>query len=908
MLLSYLFFINSFLASYFMKKNSLLFFCSFLFILLFLVHNIAKAVPAYPHPIEFTQPDGSKITIQLKGDEKVRWAETMDGYSILFNNKGMYEYAILDNENNMIPSGRKVKNESLRNNEEINFLKTISKGIHYSATQIQMMKASWNVYKKESEKSFPTLGNRNLICILIGYTDVAFTKTNSDFNNLFNQINYTTAGATGSVKDFYLENSYNQLNLSITVAGPYTASQNMAYYGADYNGSHSIRSRELITEAAIAANSDVDYANFDNDNNGSVDGVYVIFAGYGQEAGASSDAIWSHASNIPTLTLDGKKINKYSCSPELRFNYGDYITYIGVICHEFGHVLGAPDYYDTDYATGGQYDGTGAWDLMADGAWNNGGKTPAHHNAYTKTMVYNWASPTLISSTSSITLNNAAENPNSFYRYNSNTSNEYFLIENRQKNNFDAFIPGHGMLIYHVDGNSISSAGNSINSSSHQGMYPICANATGNPPTTYGTINSSGCPFPGTGNKILFNDTTTPNSKSWANINTSKPISSITENNYNKTVSFVFMGGCSLTTTQASNLSYTAITTNSMTLNYTRGNGTKILIIAKAGSAVNASIIGGNIYTSDTTFGNGQQIGIGNYVVYNGVANSVTINGLSQGTSYYFACYEYNTAENCYLISPLTGNNTTNYLLPLAAGTIVGDSSVCIGQNNVTYIVPPVTYATSYIWTLPSGVNGSSTSNSITVDFGSSAVSGNITVTGSNPTGNSTTSSIAITVNPIPNTPTITQIENYLKSDAQNGNQWYLQTTGPLSTTNVFTPTETGNYYVIVVENGCQSAPSNSILYNYTGISEYSSNSLNVNVHPNPFSKKTTISYTLIADENIDLRIVDITGKELIKILNHKENKGMQNIEIDASELCSGIYFYMLKTGNIIHKGKLIIN
>ena len=888
-----------------MKKSSLLLFCIILSVNLFFVQNIVKAVPAYPHPIEFTQPDGSKITIQLKGDEKVRWAETMDGYSILFNKKGMYEYAILDNENNMMPSGRKVKNESLRNSEEINFLKTIPKGIHYSATQVQMMKASWNVYNKESEKSFPTTGNRNLICILIGFTDVAFTKTNSDFDNLFNQINYTTAGATGSVKDFYLENSYNQLNLSITVAGPYTASHNMAYYGADYGSNNSPKAGELVTEAVIAANPDVNYANFDNDNNGSVDGVYVIFAGYGQEAGASSDAIWSHASNIQTLTLDGETISKYSCSPELRFNSGDYITYIGVICHEFGHVLGAPDYYDTNYATGGQYDGTGEWDLMSDGSWNNGGKTPAHHNAYTKTMVYHWASPILISSTSIITLNNAAENSSSFYRYNTNTSNEYFLIENRQKNKFDAYIPGHGMVIYHVDGSYIGSA-NGINAGSHQGMYPICANATGNPPSTYGTINSGGCPFPGTGSKILFNDTTMPNSKSWANVNTSKPISSITENNYNKTVSFVFMGGCSLTTTQASNLSYTATTTNSMTLNYTRGNGNKILIIAKAGSPVNASLIGGSTYTSDTTFGHGQQIGIGNYVVYNGVANSATITGLSQGI-YYFACYEYNTAENCYLISALTGNNTTNYLLPLAAGTIVGDSNVCIGHN-VTYIVPPITYATSYIWTLPSGVNGSSTSNSITVNFGSSSVSGNITVTGSNPAGNSTTSSLAITVNPIPSTPTITQIGNSLKSDVSNGNHWYLQTTGPLSNASVFTPTETGNYYVIVVENGCKSAPSNSILYNYTGISEYSSNSLNVNVHPNPFSKKATISYTLLEDENIDLKIVDITGKELIKILNHKQSKGNQNIEIDASELCSGIYFYMLKAGNIIQKGKLIIN
>ena len=91
------------------------------------------------------------------------------------------------------------------------------------------------------------------------------------------------------------------------------------------------------------------------------------------------------------VITDGKTISKYSCSAELRGTSGTNITRIGVICHEFGHVLGAPDYYDTDYSTSGQYDGTGSWDIMAAGSWNNDGATPAHHNAYTKISVYGWA-------------------------------------------------------------------------------------------------------------------------------------------------------------------------------------------------------------------------------------------------------------------------------------------------------------------------------------------------------------------------------------------------------------------------------------------------------------------------------------------------------------------------------------
>ncbi len=96
-----------------------------------------------------------------------------------------------------------------------------------------MMKSIWDIKSAEAQKAFPTTGNRKLICILMGFKDKAFTKTQSDFNNLFNQVGYSTGGATGSVKDYYLENSWGQFNLTVDVFGPYTASQNMSYYGAN---------------------------------------------------------------------------------------------------------------------------------------------------------------------------------------------------------------------------------------------------------------------------------------------------------------------------------------------------------------------------------------------------------------------------------------------------------------------------------------------------------------------------------------------------------------------------------------------------------------------------------------------------------------------------------------------------
>jgi M6 family metalloprotease-like protein len=501
------------------------------------------ATIAKPGPIEFTQPDGTKITILLKGDENVKWAETIDGYSIMFNSGGFYEYAHLNTDNELTLSGIIAKNLDERSASEVEYLSNIEKHLLYSGSQLNILKSAHKIFHSEAQKSFPTTGSRKLVCILMSYSDVSFQKTQAEFNNLFNQVNYLAEGADGSVKDFYEEDSYNQLNLTVTVAGPYTAANNLNYYGANDGSGNDVRPRELVTEAVNLADADVNYADFDNDGDGTVDGVYVIYAGYGEEAGAPANTIWAHAWTIPTVTLDGKTIEKYSCSPELRSNSGTGISRIGVICHEFGHVLGAKDFYDTDYGTGGQYAGNAHWDMMSSGNWNNDGITPAHHNPYTRTTTYGWASVTTLSAPAHITLYNSAEYSNSFYRYNTTTANEYFLIENRQLLKFDASIPGHGMLIYHVDGDFVTShwSSNDINAGSHQGFYPVCATAAGNPTAVYGNIDTDECPFPGTGSRTAFTDATTPYAKSWAVANTDKPVTGITENIGDNTVSFYFM-------------------------------------------------------------------------------------------------------------------------------------------------------------------------------------------------------------------------------------------------------------------------------------------------------------------------------------------------------------------------------
>lgn len=497
------------------------------------------AVTAFPEKVQFTQPDGQKVLVTMKGDEFLKFAETEDGYTLLYNEEGYFNYAYINDEGNLVPSTFNAHNISERSELEVQFLQTILTHLYFSEVQINsILQIRATVEQQMAQTPSPTArGSMKLLCILMEFPDKPFVKTKADFQNLLNQIGYNTGGANGSVHDFYSETSYNTMNLSFDVAGPYTSVENMAYYGNNTDGD----AGQLIYEAIVNAEDSVDFSDYDNDNDGNVDGLYIIFAGNGEEAGAGADAIWSHAGGV-NLSYDGVQIGSYACSPECRNASGSSITYIGVICHELGHVLGAPDYYDTNYETGGSYEGTGYWDLMASGSWNNSGRTPAHHNPRIKIYTYGWAEATILTDTQTVVIPPSMYYPNAFYRINTATNNEYFLLENRTLESFDQGNPGNGMVIYRCASN-VNSGG--INTTHKQKFYPVAANSTQSLPTalTYGTINATSCPWPGSLNKTTFTDTTTPSMKSWANANTNKPMTNISLNSSNEIITFNFMGG-----------------------------------------------------------------------------------------------------------------------------------------------------------------------------------------------------------------------------------------------------------------------------------------------------------------------------------------------------------------------------
>jgi len=522
------------------------------------------ASPAFPGLIKKQQPDGSTISLYMKGDEKVHWMESEDGYSLLYSNNRTIVYATADKEGNMLPSPVVARDVSLRSVSDQSFLKDVPKRLKYSTSQINTLKSIWEIAPKSSNavsNQFRSSSKTvNAICALVGFSDKPLVKTRADFDVLMNQSGYSApedAGTSnkdnGSVNDYYMENSYGQINLVVKVAGPYTLSKPWAYYGAnDANGNDSIsRVHEFAAEAARLTFTDpaIIPANYDNDGNGSIDAFHIIYAGYGEESGGDPHCIWAHESGFyPALTFGTKYLDTYSCSPELRGYSGSNITHIGVVCHEMAHIFGALDFYDVDGdANGGYFEGTGQWDIMASGSWNgpsnyNGaGSCPAHINMYQK-IQFGWISPTVLTQPQSITgMPNSAMNPVA-YRYDTSTPGEYYILENRQKIGFDQYVPGSGLLIYHVSINRADSMNNTVNNRHPQEMYPVCASATTNPTGTvdsYGNINSDGCPFPGTSGNTSFTDYSIPAATAWSGVNTLKPVTEIQQQS--GTVSFKFM-------------------------------------------------------------------------------------------------------------------------------------------------------------------------------------------------------------------------------------------------------------------------------------------------------------------------------------------------------------------------------
>lgn len=396
-------------------------------------------------------------------------------------------------------------------------------------------------------------GSKRCLIILVNFKDTKFTQQVSTINQFVNgpMSALKKRTYTGTVKEYFEAQSNGQFSLEFDIKGPYTLSRNHDYYGegTPQTGGEQ-NAYQMIQEAVRAVKGQVNFADYDWDDDGEVDQVYVMYAGFGQADTGIEDTVWPHESRLGTsrgVVIDGKTINTYACGSELQPTAAGAATFsgIGTLCHEFSHCLGLPDFYDT---TQGANYGMGSFDLMNSGNYNNNSFTPPNYSVYEK-MYAGWIAPEELKKAASIRGMKPQKEKygDAYVIYNDEDRNEYYLLENRQKiaKDWDEFIPSSGLMIQHIDFDADIWRYNKVNAftngptikNDHQRGTIFHADNDATTKTEAFDL------YPNAGNTALT-DNSLPAAKLYRGTKgfMGKPITNITQN-ADGTISFDFMGG-----------------------------------------------------------------------------------------------------------------------------------------------------------------------------------------------------------------------------------------------------------------------------------------------------------------------------------------------------------------------------
>ncbi|QDE68222.1 M6 family metalloprotease domain-containing protein [Myxococcus xanthus] len=356
----------------------------------------------------------------------------------------------------------------------------------------------------------PLRGQVRVIVVLVDFEDRPMNRSRQQFEDLFFS---QGKSPTGSVREYFAEASHGLVDIVGQVVGPYRMPLKLAQYAGGGSGTDNPEpnARTMARHAAEAAAS-VDFAPYDNDGNGFVDAFIVVHSGGGAEQTGSAGDIWSHKWVLfgGEHNAQGAKIFGYLTIPE--------DAKIGVCCHEIGHlVFGWPDLYDAD----GTSEGLGNWCLMAGGSWNNNGDVPAHPSAWCKAR-QGWVSIVNYTANRSVNFTDV-KTEHSVHRLwkNGVPGSEYFLVENRQQNQYDRFLPGSGLLVYHVD-ESIPDNTNEV----HPRVRLVQADALEDLDRAVNR-GDDGDPFPGSSGNSRFEFGTRPSSRAYSGRDSCVSISDI---------------------------------------------------------------------------------------------------------------------------------------------------------------------------------------------------------------------------------------------------------------------------------------------------------------------------------------------------------------------------------------------
>ncbi|MDE6402776.1 MAG: immune inhibitor A, partial [Muribaculaceae bacterium] len=286
------------------------------------------AVPAKPGPITFTQPDGTEITVVLRGDERHHWYQSVDGYPLVLEDNALF-YGQTDGRGTLRASRFRATDVARRGADVNAFLSTVNKGslieaLNRERLQSPRLLSETSLKQRHSAKArpkaagtkptvddvygkglfdgehYPVFGEQKGLVILVEYTDVKFNNpavtyggdVNAYYTEMLNGDNFTKHNATGSARRWFIDNSNGQFLPTFDVYGPVELSHNMAYYGGNDFFGDDQHPELMAVEACQQLDGEVDFSEYDRDGDGYIDNVYIIYAGRGEASGGAADTVW----------------------------------------------------------------------------------------------------------------------------------------------------------------------------------------------------------------------------------------------------------------------------------------------------------------------------------------------------------------------------------------------------------------------------------------------------------------------------------------------------------------------------------------------------------------------------------------------------------------------------------------
>lgn len=427
----------------------------------------ASAVPAKPGLKKtVTQSDGTIVTVSMVGDEWHHSWVTSDGLPCVQNAAGDMVYRTANGASTVIAHEKNARTLSEQSFLSINASQMTVESITARIPRYQaraentarnmrdrMRRTGMGGPRRAAgDPNVPQKGTPKIPILLVQYSDVKFVNSKTTFEN-----QYTSTTSKSAYKYFY-DMSGGQYAPQYDVYGPYTLSGTRATYGGNDSNGDDVGVANMVGSAIDLAGSEINWSNYDNDSDGEVDVCIVVYAGGGEAQTSIDEQIWPcqwslasgkyYGDGSGTRTRNGKTIDKFAVFNELNGTSSSAIDGVGTFCHEYGHCMGLPDFYETTYKNG--YYGMGNWDIMCGGSYNDDGYTPIGYNAYEKEFM-GWYTPVTPVENTQYTLPKwNAGNDVAVKVTSPLNSNECYYLENRVKQGWDAYITDEGMLVTHL--------------------------------------------------------------------------------------------------------------------------------------------------------------------------------------------------------------------------------------------------------------------------------------------------------------------------------------------------------------------------------------------------------------------------------------------------------------------------